>query len=88
MGIAAGLLITGCGPESLSRRSDTSSEAVANKPRGPVEVGDSLRQVRKSLGDPTIEFPDGENMIHWYAGYEVTMSNKTVIAVTVLPAES
>ena len=86
--IIAGLCSTGCSPEDLSWSSPKPTEAVGHKPREPVEVGDSLQQVEESLGDARIEFPDGDNMIHWIAGYEVTTSNQIVIAVNVLPTET
>lgn len=50
-----------------------------------VFPGDSLQRVTEMLGDPGIEFPRGDTLVHWYAGDEVVFSNNVAIAVTSRP---
>jgi hypothetical protein len=88
IGMLACLCFVGCGPEEITRRPATSSIAAVSKPRETIRVGDSLSQVEKTLGDASIEFPDGDNMIHWYAGYQVTTSNRIVIAVAAMRTDT
>ena len=77
------LLVTGCGPEGAFSTGKKSS------PDGYlVNVGDTQAQVDKVLGEPSIEFPDGDKMIRWYADYEVTTSNNVVVAVIPTSAET
>ena len=78
------LLVTGCGPDgafSTGRKSGSDENQ-------PVNVGDTQAQVDKVLGEPSIEFPDGDKMIRWYADYEVTTSNNVVVAVISTSAET
>ena len=53
-----------------------------------VFVGDSQEQVYKMLGDPSIEFPQGDTLVQWYTGCEVTVSNGVVMAVEMTPVET
>lgn len=69
------LLIAGCSKNAEMQGSGEESLQKA------VQVGDSLAQVEKALGEPSIEFPDGNRMIHWFSEYEVVTSNNVVIAV-------
>ena len=73
-------LAAGCGP-AKDAVSAGASEDTAQAPRGVVEVGDRLSDVEKALGDASIEFPDGDLMVHWFSGYEVTTSNNVVVTV-------
>lgn len=53
-----------------------------------VFVGDSQSRVYDVLGDPNIEFPRGATLVQWYEGYEITLSNGTVVAVDMTPVET
>jgi hypothetical protein len=53
-----------------------------------VFVGDTQARVDEMLGSPSIEFPKGDTMVRWYAGYEITTSNNIVTTVKLRELES
>ena len=61
---------------------------VGNRPRQLVFVGDTNNRVFEMLGSPNIEFPEDGEVVQWYAGYEIVVSNDVVTNVKMIPVES
>jgi hypothetical protein len=80
------LLAGGCGPDNHSVGTTAGkSSPESSQSRELINIGDSQQHVDKILGEPSIEFPDGNKMIRWYTGYEVTSSNNVVVSVKRTP---
>lgn len=61
---------------------------VGIRQRQLVFIGDTQIRVYEMLGSPSIEYPDNNQVIQWYPGYEIVVSNDVVTSVKLKPVES